>query len=588
MLCTECGTTLTPPHQPDEEGKTRSSGRRGLLRYLLVSGIALVIFVGVLAGAIYAGLYYGERDRDERRQETVETHYKAGIEALNDGRYERALAEFEYVLGLDETHVLAQQGVTEAQARLSVKPTPTLEAARSLAQQLLEQAQDSYETGDWETAAQTLTQLRALDPGYAQEEVETLLYTSLYSTGMSMLDEDRLEEGIFYLDQAVALRPLDAETVNQRTLAARYLAALGYWGVDWELCIQRFEELYASAPGYKDVSQRLYQAYLAHADHLAEQGELCPAELQYTQALRLFADAGVDQKRAAAAQICLIATPTPISGTMALMTPQPGLGTPVGRLAYPVYNSSTGSYDIYALYSDGRILRAAIDADQPWWEWGMGRLVYRDRSNGGVGMVLPEEGVPLQRLAPAGQAWPTLSPDGQRIAYAAPAENGVWHIYIQGAHGEDAPQRLAPGWAPAWGTSGKLAYTGCDPQGTCGIIVDDPNDGQPGTRLTSSESDTAVAWAPGGNQLAYMTNVTGNWDIFLLGLQGGVQQLTEDPSNEGLPVWAPDGSSLAFVSDRHGGWGIYVMQPNGQNVRRLVDLGSTMPGWDNQRLSWAP
>ena len=54
--------------------------------------------------------------------------------------------------------------------------------------------------------------------------------------------------------------------MNQRNLAARYLDALNYWGVDWELCIDRLEALYATAPYYKDVAQRIYQAYLAYAD----------------------------------------------------------------------------------------------------------------------------------------------------------------------------------------------------------------------------------------------------------------------------------------------------------------------------------
>ena len=99
-----------------------------------------------------------------------------------------------------------------------------------------------------------------------------------------------------------------------------------------------------------------------------------------------------------------------------------------------------------------------------------------------------------------------------------------------------------PGWAPAWSPTGLLAYTGCDATGDCGIVLDNPDDDQPGTLLTHSENDTAVSWAPGGNLMTYMTNVTGNWDIILLNPQGGVQQLTSDASNEGLPVWSPDGS----------------------------------------------
>lgn len=573
--------------RPAKQEKLRLRFTPTLWKRLLVILLALVIFSAVLAAAAYLGLYYGERDRQTARENVVQEHYDAGLEALNEGRFERAVAEFQYVLQLDPQHALAEEGLTEARARLAIKPTPTLEAVTSLAEQLLDQARTSFEANEWVATARMLTQLRALDPDYEPEAVEEMLFTSLYNAGIAFLEEEALEVGISYLDQAIALRPLDASAVNQRNLAARYLDALNYWGVDWELCIDRFEALYATNPSYRDVAQRVYRAYLAYADYFAAQGEMCPAEMQYTQALRMYADPTIDQKRADAAQICLIATPTPLEGTTPHLTPQPIPGFTSGRLAYPVYNSTTDVYDLYALYADGRILRAATGADQPWWELGTGRLAYRDKVLGGVKMVLPEEGVPLQLLAPLGQAWPSLSPDSRRVAYAS-AINGVWAIYIANTDGSGEPRRLGAGWAPAWGASGLLAYTGCDAAGKCGITLDNPDDDQPGTVLTGSEDDSAVSWAPGGNMLAYMANVTGNWDIILLNPQGGVQQLTFDESDEGLPVWSPDGGHLGFVSNRDGNWAIYVMQLDGQNVQRLLDLGPSLPGWENQRLSWVP
>jgi len=577
---------VSRPVQPE---KQRPSLRftPNLWKRLLIILLALAFFIGVMATAAYAGLYYGERDRQSARQNVVQEHYDAGLVALNEGRFERAVAEFQYVLQLDPQHALAEQGLTEARARLAFKPTPTLEAVISLAEQLLDQARATFDANDWVATARALTQLRALDPDYEPNAVEEMLFTSLYNAGIAFLEEEALEVGISYLDQAIALRPLDANAVNQRNLAAHYLDALNYWGVDWELCIEGFEALYATNPSYKDVAQRVYRAYLAYADYFAAQGEMCPAEMQYAQAQRLYADPTIDQKRADAAQICLIATPVPLEGTTPHLTPQPIPGFTYGRLAYPVYNSTTDGYDLYALYADGRILRAAIGADQPWWELGTGRMAYRDRAAGGVKMVLPEEGIPLQLLPAAGQAWPTLSPDSRRVAYAT-ATGGAWSIYIANTDGTGEPRRLANGWAPAWGASGLLAYTGCDASGLCGITLDNPDDDQPGTRLTGSENDSAVSWAPAGNMLAYMTNVTGNWDIILLSPDGGVAQVTVDASDEGLPVWSPDGGRLGFISNRAGNWAIYVMQLDGKNAQRILDLGPSLPGWENQRLSWVP
>ena len=595
IVCPHCGATLVE----DEKrrawfGRRRTSrtprqqGHHRIWIRLLLALLAVVLFVGVLAGSAYVGIYTGERDRQARRETVLQEHYQAGITALNDGNSERAVAEFAYVLELDPGDSLAEQGLTEAQARLEVKPTPTLEAAQSLAEQLLAQAEASYAQEDWVSTARTLTQLRSLDTVFAQEEVEEMLFQSLYRAGTQYLEEDSLEIGISYLDQAIGLRPLDADVVAQRNLAARYLDALNYWGVDWELSIERFGTLYATAPDYKDVAQRLYQAHVEYGDDFVERGEMCPAEVQYSQALRMYTSTSVEEARADAAQTCLSATPIPISGTMPSLTPQPIAGFSVGRLAYPVYNSAGGAYDLYALYAGGRIIRVAINGDQPSWEWNTGRVVYRDRAAGSVQLVLPEEGVPLQLLPAGQQAWPTLSPDSQRLAYAAVAGDGNWAIYIANIDGSGEPRQLAAGWAPSWSNTGLLAYTGCDSDGGCGIIVDNPDDDQPGGRLTGSQNDGAVSWAPAGTMMAYMGNVTGNWDLFLLSPEGGVQQLTTDTSDEGLPAWSPDGGKIAFVSNRGGSWALYVMDLGTQEVQRILDLGAELPGWENQRLAWAP
>lgn len=609
LLCPQCGAALNEPapqpklrpqSRPRPEPRAKKAkgtpvapGATSFFRRLLPFLFALALFMGALTAASYAGLYFGERDREAQRQATLEAHYQAGLTALNEGRFERAVSEFQYVLQLDPTNGLAQQGLTEANARLNVQPTPTSEAEQSLAELLLERARTAYAQQDWDTVINHLTQLRRLDLDYERPEVEELLFYSLYNAGMALLDSDNLEQGIFYMDQAIALRPLavDADAVNTRNLAARYLDALGYWGVDWQATIDSLEALYDTAPYYRDVSTRLYQAYLEFGDYYVQQGELCPAEQVYTQAIRRFGDpqGTLEQKRADSAQVCLIATPAPFDGTGPQLTPQPIPGFAMGRLAYPVYNSASGFYDLYALYAEGRIIRVSQLADQPWWEWGTGRVIYRDRSAGGISMVLPEEGVPLQLQSPLGQAWPVLSADSQRLAYAALDANGVWRIYIANTNGAGSPQEIGMGWAPAWGRSGWLAYTGCEADGvTCGIFIENPDDADPPRLLTGSGDDSAVSWAPGGNLMAYMSDVGGNWDIFLLNPEGGVQQLTYDTSDEGLPTWSPDGSRLAFISNRNGNWAIYIATLDGQNVSRIVDLGPELPGWDNQRLSWAP
>nr|HID13051.1 hypothetical protein [Anaerolineae bacterium] len=605
LLCPQCGTMVKetqPMHArrsgrvasvaetpaPDTAAPTRWQRLRPILFWMMGFLCLLALSLG---GAVYGGFYQGERDRERQRQELAEQHYRVGLERLEAGEYELAIAEFEYVLQLDSDHPFAQQGIAEAQARIAARPTPTSEIRELAADDLYQKAAAYYEAEQWEEAAAVLTQLRVLDPTYEPETVEEMLFTSLYNAGMALLDEDRFEEGIFYLDQAVALRPLDEEALTQRSLAMQYMTALGYWGVDWERCIERFERLYAIAPNYKDVFRRLYRAHVIYGDAWYAQGEMCPAEVQYAQAAQLMADPEIEQKQAEAAQICLIATPTPIApitGTLPITLTEPPPGFTAGRLAYPVYNTQTGLYDVYALFADGRLMRMAGGADQPCWLWGGEALGYRNLLSPGLSLLVPGEAAPRQLAAGAGLAWLTFSPDGSRMAYAVQDAAGTWQITIAPTDGSTEPRVHAAGQGPVWGPTGLLAWTGCEVGGACGIFVDNPDDDQPPTRLTASINDIGLNWAPNGEMLAYMSNVTGNWEIYLLSITGGVVVLTDDPASDGLPAWAPDGSGLAFVSNRDGAWGLYLMGPNGEDPHKILTLGPSLPDWTMQRLSWAP
>ncbi len=605
LLCPQCGTMVeeTRPTRarrsnrvasaaampaPGTAAPTRWQRLRPILFWVVGFLCLLTLSIG---GGTYYGVNWGERDREQRRLDQADQHYRAGIERLEAGEYELGIAEFEYVLKLDPDHPFAQQGVAEAQARIAARPTPTSETHEVVVDDLYQQAVAYYEAEQWQDAAAVLTQLRVFDRVYEAEAVEEMLFTGLYNAGVALLDEDCFEEGIFYLDQAVALRPLDEEALAQRSLAIQYMTALGYWGVDWDRCIERFEQLYALAPGYKDVFRRLYRAHVIYADAWYAQGEMCPAEVQYTQAAQLMADPEIEQKRVEAAQICLIATPTPIApitGTLPITLTELPPGFTTGRLAYSIYNTQTGLYDVYALFADGRLTRMAGGADQPCWLWGSGSLGYRSLLSPGISLLVPGEATPRQLAVGAGLAWPAFSPDGSRMAYAARDVAGAWQIYIAPTDGSAEPRVHAAGKGPAWGPTGLLAWTGCDTDGVCGIFADNPDDDQPPTRLTASINDVGLNWAPNGEMLAYMSDVTGNWEIYLLSISGGVVVLTDDPASDGLPAWAPDGSGLAFVSNRDGAWGLYLMGPNGEDPHKILTLGPSLPNWTSQRLSWAP
>ena len=572
---------LTPP-APLPFWRRRIGLFIGLMAFVLLS----------LSLAIYAGYRAGEGQRRARQLQAATEHYQAGLDAFTAGDYVKAIAEFEYVLKLDPNNALAKTALEQARAAYDFSLTPTPVNVEEQLQRLYDEGRAAYVAGEWAKAAQLLAQLRGLDGTYHQPEVNDMLFSALYNAGMAQLNQDQLEAAIFYFDQALALRPDDAATREQRELAAQYVEAMTLWNTDWAGCIARLSALYTRNPNYRDTRLRLAGAYEAYGDTFAAKNEFCPALQQYSAGIAVMETPTLRDKQNVAGQKCAEATPTPGPSPTPTATPeqtptlQPAF-LPVGQLAYPRYDETTGQYDLYVLYAGGEEFPVAAGADHPWLEWGGPKVFYRDRVNGGLWVVQPGLGQPLRLRSETNLAWPSLSPDRQMLAYAAADDAGAWHIYIAPLDGSSAPRLIADGWAPAWGPTGLIAYTGCAADGACGIYVINP-DGQAPVRLTSSENDTAAAWAPTGDRLAFMALDQGNWDVLLVDLAGTITPLVADATNEGLPTWSPNGTQLAFVSQREGGWSVYLISVNGGVPVKLLDLG-TLPGnWMYQRIYWAP
>jgi Tol biopolymer transport system component len=96
-------------------------------------------------------------------------------------------------------------------------------------------------------------------------------------------------------------------------------------------------------------------------------------------------------------------------------------------------------------------------------------------------------------------------------------------------------------------------------------------------------------WSPDSRTMAYDSNETGNWDIWLVQADGGqaVNRTTDHRGTDRYPSWSPDGRSIAFWSDRDGGGGYYIMAALGGAPTRLIGT----PGEDQSDHSapeWSP
>ncbi len=140
---------------------------------------------------------------------------------------------------------------------------------------------------------------------------------------------------------------------------------------------------------------------------------------------------------------------------------------------------------------------------------------------------------PLTRVQ---DAYPTLSPDGQTLAFQS-TRNGRWALYTARADGAETTLLLDSG--------------------------DDP---------------VTPSWSPDGKMIAFAATVDGQSDIFVLNSDGTERRrLSDDPGDDSHPHWSADGriffNSPRRTPDRNADWSdqhheIYSMKKDGTDIRQ--------------------
>jgi dipeptidyl aminopeptidase/acylaminoacyl peptidase len=169
---------------------------------------------------------------------------------------------------------------------------------------------------------------------------------------------------------------------------------------------------------------------------------------------------------------------------------------------------------------------------------------------------------------------------------------------------EDLPgdtYSLSPAWDPNNGQH--VVY-----DGDFGLVHLDLSQGRTWP-LTGDLNDHSPVFSPDGSKIALSYRQDDHWEVHLMNADGSgrvrltqtsyqvlVQQhlngQTPHSYNNAAPAWSPDGSQIAFLTDRTGQWEIWVMNADGSNQRPLfpAELLAGIPlqynGVDEQMLSW--
>ena len=328
-------------HQPAVRPRSRHWVRRtGLLLVITASLLAYFLIIGLL------GWQSGQRKLTEAQATALIEELNKQVELaqsdMAEGHYALAQERLAWVLARAPDHVEAQTLQQEAQARIeqlltpqptqTPTPPPTETPLPTSAPEIvadpderLAEIEQLIEAEAWPEVLPMLTDFQRQFPNYERPTTDQWLYDTYIQLGLSLMDGEQVELGMYYLSQARRLGDLPTEVVDYETWAELYLQGIAFYGTNWDASAYYFRNLCLAAPFFHDSCERLHEVLVAYGDQYAVAQDWCPAQQLYEEARQLDIIPGLPQKLEQAITGCLAATPTPgvITGTLPITLTQP-------------------------------------------------------------------------------------------------------------------------------------------------------------------------------------------------------------------------------------------------------------------------
>jgi serine/threonine protein kinase len=231
--------------------------------------------------------------------------------------------------------------------------------------------------------------------------------------------------------------------------------------------------------------------------------------------------------------------------------------TPLGDLIRPRPSTTTGGLTLSIVNRKGHEQRA-IPANRPWtprFSPDGRRLAYGaigdGRGSSDIWVTDLDKGTTLRLTDDdADSNDPQWSADGSTVAYSAEAPGGKDLLMrrLDGGAARDLARRAGMQFASDWLRDGSALLVTDDAGGQAHDIMVQPADGTPARPYVATRAEeTAARISPDGQWVAYMSNVSGQPEVYLDSYANPGRPSRVSSGNGGMdPVWRGDGRELYF------------------------------------------